>query len=581
MSPTIETPSRTTSSPGSVSSRVPARLRGQVDDHRAVAHRRDRRGRDQLRRRAAGDERGRDHDVKGRDLALERLLLAPLVLVGQLLRVAALGLLADDAEVEEAGAEALDLLAHHRPDVEAGHDRAEPARGRDRLKPRDPGAEHEHLRRRHGPGRRHQHRKEPGQPLCGEQRGLVAGDRGLRGQCVHRLRPGDPRDRLEREARDAAPREPLDAFPVRERLEEPDQRPGPRGGARPPPRSASAPSRRVGRPRIADLRAGARDRPRPNRTLPRRAPASTTTPKPAPVSLPTISGTSATRRSPGALSFGTAILTARGTLKRNTGGRCEHEHRGPCGDLAGDRGARSVHARALDPRQRARRARRPPTGLGQDAATAPSPSAASSTTSASSTSTRRCFGSPARLTEREFSEIKRHPQAGAKMIRGLEQLRPALPYILFHHERWDGRGYPSGRSREQIPIGARIVAVVDAFDAMISLRPYRPPLLVQQRSGARSSATPAPSSTRASCARSSPPGTRASSTPSCRTSGSAPEAQRADQTSSFCFVRRITSSVNSEVEACPPRSAVRTPSATASSEPSRIARPASWAPSSP
>jgi putative nucleotidyltransferase with HDIG domain len=86
---------------------------------------------------------------------------------------------------------------------------------------------------------------------------------------------------------------------------------------------------------------------------------------------------------------------------------------------------------------------------------------------------------PGPLTEQEFCEIKRHPQAGAKMIRGFEQLRPALPYILFHHERWDGHGYPSGRSREQIPAGARIVAVVDAFDAMISLRPYRPPLPVR------------------------------------------------------------------------------------------------------
>jgi HD-GYP domain-containing protein (c-di-GMP phosphodiesterase class II) len=64
------------------------------------------------------------------------------------------------------------------------------------------------------------------------------------------------------------------------------------------------------------------------------------------------------------------------------------------------------------------------------------------------------------------------------MIRGLKQLRPALPYVLFHHERWDGHGYPSGRSREQIPAGARIVAVVDAFDAMISNRPYRSPLSV-------------------------------------------------------------------------------------------------------
>jgi HD-GYP domain-containing protein (c-di-GMP phosphodiesterase class II) len=83
---------------------------------------------------------------------------------------------------------------------------------------------------------------------------------------------------------------------------------------------------------------------------------------------------------------------------------------------------------------------------------------------------------PGPLDKREFDEIKRHPLAGARLIRGFHALRPALPYILFHHERWDGHGYPSGRSREQIPRGARIVAVVDAFDAMISVRPYRPPL---------------------------------------------------------------------------------------------------------
>jgi putative nucleotidyltransferase with HDIG domain len=87
---------------------------------------------------------------------------------------------------------------------------------------------------------------------------------------------------------------------------------------------------------------------------------------------------------------------------------------------------------------------------------------------------------PGPLDEREFDEIKRHPLAGARLIRSIEALRPALPYILFHHERWDGRGYPSGRSREQIPSGARIVAVADAFDAMISARPYRPPLTVDR-----------------------------------------------------------------------------------------------------
>jgi HD-GYP domain-containing protein (c-di-GMP phosphodiesterase class II) len=86
---------------------------------------------------------------------------------------------------------------------------------------------------------------------------------------------------------------------------------------------------------------------------------------------------------------------------------------------------------------------------------------------------------PGPLDEREYGEVRRHPLAGARLIRGIDALRPALPYVLFHHERWDGRGYPSGRSREHIPLGARIVAVVDAFDAMISARPYRPPLPVR------------------------------------------------------------------------------------------------------
>jgi HD-GYP domain-containing protein (c-di-GMP phosphodiesterase class II) len=52
--------------------------------------------------------------------------------------------------------------------------------------------------------------------------------------------------------------------------------------------------------------------------------------------------------------------------------------------------------------------------------------------------------------------------------------------VLFHHERWDGAGYPSGRAHEQIPCGARILAVADAFDAMTSSRPYRPALSVNR-----------------------------------------------------------------------------------------------------
>jgi HD-GYP domain-containing protein (c-di-GMP phosphodiesterase class II) len=86
---------------------------------------------------------------------------------------------------------------------------------------------------------------------------------------------------------------------------------------------------------------------------------------------------------------------------------------------------------------------------------------------------------PGPLDAREYDEIRRHPLAGARLIRSFEALRPALPYILFHHERWDGSGYPTGRFYKQIPLGARIVSVVDAFDAMTSTRPYRAPLPLQ------------------------------------------------------------------------------------------------------
>jgi HD-GYP domain-containing protein (c-di-GMP phosphodiesterase class II) len=84
------------------------------------------------------------------------------------------------------------------------------------------------------------------------------------------------------------------------------------------------------------------------------------------------------------------------------------------------------------------------------------------------------------LDEGERTQIRRHPVAGAKLIRPFEDLRPALPYVLFHHERWDGAGYPSGRAQEQIPPGTRILTVADAFDAMISNRPYRPALSVSR-----------------------------------------------------------------------------------------------------
>jgi HD-GYP domain-containing protein (c-di-GMP phosphodiesterase class II) len=81
-----------------------------------------------------------------------------------------------------------------------------------------------------------------------------------------------------------------------------------------------------------------------------------------------------------------------------------------------------------------------------------------------------------RLDERELAEIRAHPVEGMWLIAGVPSLHPALPYVLFHHERWDGLGYPTRRSGASIPLEGRILAVADAFDAMTSGRPYRPSL---------------------------------------------------------------------------------------------------------
>lgn len=83
---------------------------------------------------------------------------------------------------------------------------------------------------------------------------------------------------------------------------------------------------------------------------------------------------------------------------------------------------------------------------------------------------------PGCLTLAELADIRTHPEAGARLLGGIEDLSPALPYVLFHHERWDGGGYPHGLAGEAIPAEGRLLAVADAFDAMISSRPYRPAL---------------------------------------------------------------------------------------------------------
>jgi hypothetical protein len=77
------------------------------------------------------------------------------------------------------------------------------------------------------------------------------------------------------------------------------------------------------------------------------------------------------------------------------------------------------------------------------------------------------------LDEREWALMRRHPVIGEQMLRSVDFLKPAWPVVRHHHERWDGRGYPDGLLGRDIPIGARIVAVCDSFDAMTSDRPYR------------------------------------------------------------------------------------------------------------
>jgi HD-GYP domain-containing protein (c-di-GMP phosphodiesterase class II)/pSer/pThr/pTyr-binding forkhead associated (FHA) protein len=83
---------------------------------------------------------------------------------------------------------------------------------------------------------------------------------------------------------------------------------------------------------------------------------------------------------------------------------------------------------------------------------------------------------PGRLTPEEFEQMKLHTLKGAAILETIPALKPVIPIVRHHHERWDGSGYPDRLAREQIAQVARIVAVADAFDAMTSDRPYRPAL---------------------------------------------------------------------------------------------------------
>ncbi|MEA3296331.1 MAG: response regulator [candidate division Zixibacteria bacterium] len=80
---------------------------------------------------------------------------------------------------------------------------------------------------------------------------------------------------------------------------------------------------------------------------------------------------------------------------------------------------------------------------------------------------------PGKLTKAERTKMEAHPEVGVMIIDGIELFRPAVPYIISHHEFFDGSGYPNGLSGEDIPIEGRLLAVVDTFEAILSNRPYR------------------------------------------------------------------------------------------------------------
>jgi len=87
---------------------------------------------------------------------------------------------------------------------------------------------------------------------------------------------------------------------------------------------------------------------------------------------------------------------------------------------------------------------------------------------------------PGRLTEEERREMEYHPFIGTKILQSVKLLEPVMPMVYHHHERFDGTGYPDGLRGEEIPLGARIISVADAFESMTSDRPYRKALPIEE-----------------------------------------------------------------------------------------------------
>ncbi len=88
----------------------------------------------------------------------------------------------------------------------------------------------------------------------------------------------------------------------------------------------------------------------------------------------------------------------------------------------------------------------------------------------------KILNKPGRLTIEEWNEIKRHPEIGYRILSSVNDMAELAEFVLAHHERWDGKGYPKGLKEDEISLQARIIAVADAYDAMTSERAYRKPL---------------------------------------------------------------------------------------------------------
>jgi HD-GYP domain-containing protein (c-di-GMP phosphodiesterase class II) len=85
----------------------------------------------------------------------------------------------------------------------------------------------------------------------------------------------------------------------------------------------------------------------------------------------------------------------------------------------------------------------------------------------------KILNKPDKLTNDEWNDIKRHPEIGYRILSSVNDMAELAEFVLAHHERWDGKGYPKGLKGEEIPLQARIITVADTYDAMTSERAYR------------------------------------------------------------------------------------------------------------